>query len=330
MQRPFYSLQSQRAYDINYELDEKTDKLYLNGIVSEEFSHHSELFEISVGFSKGILRNKTRRWELGLTNSTDSFSSINATTPGFILPTNRKYNYPWLRYTVIENNFIKTKRLNFINRTEDLNLGQEYSLKLGWADKSWKSTTNSLLYEARYHTSYIVPNQQLYLSELTFEGRLTEGRTENLTINSITKYYFPFLPNQVFHYKLDIELLTNIDKETQLLLGGDTGLRGYPLRIQQGDRKVLFTLEHRFYTDWHVLQLIYVGGALFFDIGRAWSSDTSDTLNTGILKDVGFGLRLSSSRAGKGKVLHMNFAYPLDGDDTIDDFQFSVSTKATF
>jgi hypothetical protein len=45
---------------------------------------------------------------------------------------------------------------------------------------------------------------------------------------------------------------------------------------------------------------------------------------------VGLGLRFSSSRAGKGKVLHMDLAYPLDGDDTIEDVQFKVGTEGTF
>ena len=330
LKRPFFSLESREAYEINYELNEQTDSLYKNGLISEKFQHISELYEASIGYSRGVLRNKTRRWNLGFTGNTETFSATNQTSPSFVLPQDRKFVYPWIGYSVIENNFIKTKRLNFINRTEDLNLGQEYSLKIGWSDKSLSSYTNTLIYEARYGVSYTVKELQMYLSELTLSGRLAEGKTENLSINSITKFYYNFLPHQVFHYKLDVEVMRNSDEENQLFLGGETGLRGYPIRLQEGNRKVLFTMEHRFYTDWHILQLLYVGGAVFFDIGRAWGSGLTGTPNTRVLKDVGFGLRISSSRAGKGKVLHVNFAYPMDGDDTIDNFQFSVGTKATF
>src|SRR4029453_7544016 len=59
----------------------------------------------------------------------------------------------------------------------------------------------------------------------------------------------------------------------QLLLGGDNGLRGYPLRYQAGDALALFTLEQRFYTDWQPLKLVNVGAAVFFDAGRAWGQD---------------------------------------------------------
>ena len=32
-------------------------------------------------------------------------------------------------------------------------------------------------------------------------------------------------------------------------LGGDTGLRGYPLRYQNGNQRALFTVEERLYTN---------------------------------------------------------------------------------
>ena len=54
----------------------------------------------------------------------------------------------------------------------------------------------------------------------------------------------------------------------QLLLGGDNGLRGYPLRYQSGDRRALFTIEERAYTDWYPFRLVRVGGAVFYDPRR--------------------------------------------------------------
>src|SRR5256885_12903468 len=59
----------------------------------------------------------------------------------------------------------------------------------------------------------------------------------------------------------------------QLVLGGDTGLRGYPRNYQTGDRRVLLNVERRVYTDWYPFRLIRVGGAVFYDWGRAWRSE---------------------------------------------------------
>ena len=44
-----------------------------------------------------------------------------------------------------------------------------------------------------------------------------------------------------------------------MLLGGDNGLRGYPLRYQAGTSRALLTLEERYYTGWYPFHLFYVG-----------------------------------------------------------------------
>ena len=112
----------------------------------------------------------------------------------------------------------------------------------------------------------------------------------------------------------------------QLLLGGDNGLRGYPLRYQSGDRLALISLEERVYTDWYPFRLLRVGGAVFYDGGRAWSGPNESTINPGWLNDVGFGLRFFSVRSAFGNVVHVDFAFPLDADPGIRSFQFLVKT----
>ena len=120
----------------------------------------------------------------------------------------------------------------------------------------------------------------------------------------------------------------NLDPEQQILLGGDSGLRGYPQRFQTGDRRFLVTLEQRFYTNFEPFQLVNVGAAVFFDAGRAWFAGMDGDL--GVLKDVGFGLRLSPSRSGRGTLVHVDVAFPLDGPSSIDSVQWLVTTKDTF
>ena len=332
LKRPFVSLDTRWSFEINHEYIEETEKIYAEGEVVHRFDHKQRYYDFLLGYSKGLINNEARRWTFGFNVHADDYQPNDYSSPDYPIPDNRKLTYPWVNYEYVENRYIKTRRLNFINRTEDLNLGRQYSVMLGWADKSFHSTSNSLIYDGSYSTTYQTVYNQLFLMTFEAGGRLTEGRSDELRLSSDTRYYFPYLPNQVFYSALNLEISRNTSSESQLLLGGDNGLRGYPIRLQQGDRKVLLTLEQRFYTNWHLWQLIYVGGALFFDIGRAWSGDTPDTPTTGFLKDAGLGLRLTSSRAGKGQVLHMDLAYPLDanGIGSIDNYQYIVSTEATF
>ena len=46
-------------------------------------------------------------------------------------------------------------------------------------------------------------------------------------------------------------------------------------------------------------------------------------------KDVGFGLRLGKTRMGGG-VVHIDLAFPLDGEDDIDDVQLLFKVKRSF
>jgi outer membrane translocation and assembly module TamA len=114
------------------------------------------------------------------------------------------------------------------------------------------------------------------------------------------------------------------------LLGGDNGLRGYPLRYQSGSRRALFTAEERFYTDVYLWRLFRVGGAAFVDVGRAWGGDNINTANPGWLSNVGFGLRFVSVRSAFGNVLHMDIAMPLNTTADISKVQFLVKSKSSF
>ena len=69
-----------------------------------------------------------------------------------------------------------------------------------------------------------------------------------------------------------------LDPDQQLLIGGDTGLRGYPLGYESGTSRGLLTVEQRFYTDWYpfawrVLELRY--SAMSAALGAPASSATA-------------------------------------------------------
>jgi hemolysin activation/secretion protein len=144
------------------------------------------------------------------------------------------------------------------------------------------------------------------------------------------RYYNQTSKRTRFFATINGTVTEELDEDKQLLLGGDNGLRGYPLRYQAGTSSALLTLEQRYYTDWYPWRLFHVAGAVFFDAGRTWGTDVTGATSDGLLKDVGLGLRLGSSRAAFGNVVHINLAFPLDGGDDIDSVQFVIETKERF
>jgi hemolysin activation/secretion protein len=166
---------------------------------------------------------------------------------------------------------------------------------------------------------------------LLLSGRIeeTEG-VRNGLLEAEARYYRPTGEKWKFFASASGALTEELDTEHQLLLGGDNGLRGYPLRYQAGTARALFTAEQRYYTDWYPFRLFHVAAAAFADVGRTWGTDVTGAESLGWLKDVGVGMRLGSSRSSFGNVIHIDLAFPLDGDDSIDSVQFLIETKARF
>ena len=149
-------------------------------------------------------------------------------------------------------------------------------------------------------------------------------------LNFSARYYRQQSGRGLFFASIAGDTITNGDPGNQFLLGGDNGLRGYPLRYQSGTHRVLMSIEQRAYTTWFPFRLFRVGGAAFFDLGRAWEGINQNTANPGWLSDVGVGLRIFSDRVAFGKVLHLDIAFPLNSDPAIASYQFLVKTKTSF
>jgi hemolysin activation/secretion protein len=162
------------------------------------------------------------------------------------------------------------------------------------------------------------------------DARLENGALRNAVVDASTSYYRRQSARRVLFASVTASLASQLDAERQLVLGGDNGLRGYPLRYQSGGARALFTIEERFYSNWQLLKLFDVGAAAFFDAGRTWGRDPFAAGSGGWLKDIGIGLRLGNARSGLGNVLHIDLAFPLDGGRDLDSVQLLIETKRSF
>lgn len=329
IERPFFSLTTQWSLGASAYTDQRRDPIYQFGKTVSAFDHYSQDFSYFWGLSQHQHDNLVYRWRFGFDKTIDRFTPAD-TYPDAELPDDRDFRYPWVGLEVYEDRMIRTTHIHQIRRTEDLNLGNEIYAKLGWSDKVFTAKDEAVIFSLSANTPFQLTDKQLLLFRPYTSGRITHGAAKNTTVGFSTKYYRPNFPQQVFYMAFSAEYVRNPDLDNQLLLGGDTGLRGYPLRFQTGDRKYLFTVEQRFYTSWHLFELAYVGAVAFFDIGRAWTPNEPATVNTGTLRDAGIGLRMASSRGSRGVVFHFDLAFPLDGGPDIGKSQLVITTKESF
>jgi hypothetical protein len=330
LDRPFYALDARWAAGGEITDDDRIDSLYDLGEVIDQFRDHHRLAQAYGGWSRGLRNGWVQRWRAGATYDEYRFAAAPTWTGTSAVPEDRKFVYPWVQFDLIQDAYYKLKNRDQIGRTEDFFLGLRASLRLGWADTSWGSQRSALIFAGGLDHGAALSQRSTLLSGLGLSGRLESGTLRNAVVRGAARYYAKQSERFLFFTTLQAAYGRNLDLDNQLLLGGDNGLRGYPLRYQAGDRRLLLTVEQRFFSDWYPFRLFRVGAAAFVDVGRTWGEAPLNSSSLGLLRDVGVGLRFGNSRSGLGNVIHVDVAFPLDGDPSIDKVQLLIETKQRF
>jgi hypothetical protein len=329
--RPFFSLDTRRSGQFNLLNFDRVDSLYTLGEIRDRFRQVEDHYDAGAGFSRGLVRGATRRWTAGLTYERDRFYAAPGYPPSPEQPEDRLLVYPWIGFQYVEDEHTKLRNLDRIERTEDVNVGVEASVRLGWSSQNFGADRDQLVLFSSLRSGFLPGPRQLILVGGHASGRFGRDHSENVLVGGQARYDLRTFGRHDFHVAASVDVADNLDGENQLLLGGDSGLRGYPLRYQEGDRRYLVTIEQRFYMPWQVLRLVNIGAAVFFDAGVAWfAGSRGDAFELGLLRDVGFGLRLASTRSSRGAMVHVDVAFPLDGDETIDRVQYLVTARDSF
>jgi hypothetical protein len=314
--------------------DQRTDSRYDRGEIVDEFQTREKHATIYWGRSAGLVEGWARRYSAGVTFDEHAFGA--APSPGSaamtpqLLPADRTLVYPWIGAEWVEDAFRTGRNRDQIEKTEDYSLGWHARAQLGFASQSLGSDRDALMLAGSVSKGLLVSERQSLFFDIDAGGRVEDGVIAGGLVSMDARYYFRQSPRRLLFLDLCATAGGNLDRDQQILLGGDNGLRGYPLRYQSGAGRWLFTAEQRLFSDWYPLQMFNVGGAVFYDMGATWGRNALGTPSQGLLRDVGFGLRFGNSRSALGHVLHLDVAYPLDGDSSARSVQFLVQTKKSF
>lgn len=326
---PFYALDAPWAAGVSWLDDDRIDSIYRAGVVDSQFRHRQRVSEVFGGLSTGRVDGWVRRASLGLRRQQETF----AVEPGLAapaqLPTDETLVSPFVRLQLLEDDFRTLTNRNQVARPETFALGLDAQLQIGRASTSWGSTQDAWLYGASVSRGFEPQEGHTLLATSTLNGRLAQGTTRQQT-GARLQYWLPQGPHWLFYASAAGDRLTHPGPTDELVLGGDNGLRGYPLRYQAGSRRALVTLEERAYSNLYLWQLFRLGGAVFVDVGRAWGGEAAGVPRNRWLSDVGLGLRIFSVRAAFSNVLHLDIAMPNDPDVNVKKLQFLVKTKTSF
>lgn len=328
--RPFYSLDSRWSLGGGAVDNERRGLLYNLGNEAAEYQQLHDHATLFGGWSAGLRDGWVRRWQAGVVFSDKRFSAVPDPELAAVIPEDRKLVYPFIALELLEDRYETAANRDQIGRTEDFHTGTRFTATLGWANERFESDRNALVWSSSFSRGFGNLDKNFLMLSASAGGRQESGHSVNTLASFAARYYNVQSDKRLFFATLSGTAGHALDIDNLVALGGDSGLRGYPLRYQAGESKVLFTIEQRYFTDWYPFRLVRIGGAIFADAGRVWGANPIAETRYGWLTDVGFGLRLGRTRSSSGNMIHIDVAFPLGGDPSIDDVQFLLESKRSF
>jgi hypothetical protein len=312
--RPFFALESDSAMSVSWRRTVGEGILFRDGEEHSKYDFRRRISEASIGARLGEERRTfVQRAELGWYSDLATFSSNTHTRPGLV-PRDRELNGPTVGYSWVKADFVKETYLDRMERVEDFNLGNEFSVRAGWMPKATASDRDRAMFHGSIQQGLRLTPRRFLIARVGARGRTAGGVWENglftADLNGFWKTETEIPQTWVFH--AEYTLGRYLDRENQVVLGGDTGLRGYKNNAFVGERAILLNLEDRAFLDREFFHLVRLGGAVFFDAGAVVPAG-SDLSMRQVKFDLGFGLRAASTRSRSGAVGRIDLAYALNG-----------------
>ena len=330
LQQPFYALDARRAGGVRLDGFDQVDRRYQLGEVYGDVGHRARRAEAYYGWSAGLLGDRVTRWSIGLGYDAHTYTGVDGAERPRGIPSDRRDVFPFFAWERLQNRYETTRNADHIQRVEDRYLGLRIAARLGYASSALGSDTDAWLYGVESQRGFKPSPADTVLLFGALQGRKATRDADSFLIEGGTRWYHRQSPGRLLYTELRILAGESLDPDRQIALGGDGGLRGYPLRYQSGDYAAMFTLEQRFYSDWYPFRLFRIGAAAFLDAGRVWQPAGGPANGLGLLRDVGFGLRIGSPRSSTGRMLHIDVAWPLDGPDDLRGAQLVIETTRSF
>jgi outer membrane protein assembly factor BamA len=328
--RPFYALDTRWAAGASIAKFDRRDSLYQAGNNVGEYRHRGTNAEIYGGWSAGLVHGWTHRYSTGISYRDDAYA-VEPDQPPLPapLPPDRTLAGPFLRYEVLQDDFLPVMNRERIRRPEYFQMGLHATVQVGRSLGVFGATDPPWQLSGTLTKGFRVAGREL-LTALNGSTQYGGAFGDVRTYGASARYFVPQGGPHVLYLATSADVVKSPNVADDLLLGGDNGLRGYPLRYQRGAKRMLFTAEQRYYTDWYPLRLFRVGLAAYADLGRAWGSALANPTGSW-LADVGIGLRFLNARTAFGNVLHVDLAFPVHRTDpAIRSRQLLVMTGKTF
>lgn len=319
--RPQYSLRVKTGYDATYQSGSGTIRVFDSGDERFRYRRNYNIFDSRVLYSIGRL-NRLDLFAKYNYSSRDYSPYYDNSPLNHTIPVDQTRSYPSFGLGAAVIRYIMQRYLDEAGTPEDLTLGATIRISLGRSLPQFGGDYPATRPE--FSASFLAnPLGRIFIGS---NNRLYwwryDGQSREIRSRSETMLYVKTGPTQVLSARWLTDFAWRQISNYQLILGGSNGLRGYPAYEFAGDRLAVGNVEYRFYIPVEILT-VRLGGAAFFDIGRAWRR--GEKIDPGDLRsDVGVGLRFGLTRSSTSRVLRLDLAKSLSSNDVFVSFGSTV------
>lgn len=229
------------------------------------------------------------------------------------VPSNGRIEWKTRRLSVnfggVKRNIFTGKNIDRSDYEEDIHTGFLFKAGLGLDIPSFGSN-----FRRESFSTHVFFGKRFSPAEYAFfefaHGRTQQkGRTVERVTNGRFTFFSTRLRNQTIAGSIKYTQINFLQPFSQIFLGENSGLRGYLNREFIGNRRILFNLENRIFSNTRLMS-VKIGGVLFIDSGKIWN--TGKGYDSGEWRtSVGFGLRLGIPKISQG-IVRFDFAFNLD------------------
>ncbi len=322
--RPFYSLATRWTWGVAAGQEDLEEHLYSESESVVSGYRNSEVVRIWGGARLPGNSHITRRVVAGWEHRQDVYSNWRWENDGapYPAPEDLLIEGPSLAYQQISDNFVVVEGFRAWTVQEDVAMGPNFAASTVFSTPATGGDQRRLLFDVSAHAAR-QRGRWLVLADAWLTGRHEDTGFRDLVAG--IQLGAAQLGRKGLQLRFLAETSRQLDRDRQLTLGADLGLRGWDPDYFDGTGRALLNIQWRKLIKEDVFGLFSFGVVVFGDAGATWDPRVGPDTD-GIRLDAGVGLLFDLSHLSRTNLLRADVAFPDDGSGPT----ITISTSTIF
>jgi hypothetical protein len=309
--RPFYSLDTAATWGGQWKKERLDAHIYSGGDTVIRGRQRDESWLLWGGHRLDTGGDEVHRilagWDYQSADFSDwRFENGSGPVPN---PENRLISGPRLAYQRRADSFAVLHGFRGWSVQEDLSLATEIDLGMTVSASVFGGDRRRLVIDGTISRAWQY-DRWVLLTSAWESGRIESSGIANLVVGC--EIAMSQLGPRGWQARLRAETSDNLDRELQLSLGADTGLRGWDPDTFDGTGRVVGNIQWRTLLKEDFLHLFSLGIVGFVDVGHTWGARYGPGTD-GPRGDIGVGMLVDLTHIGLANLMRFEIALPDDG-----------------